>query len=271
MLRNWIGAFGFASCFFAMPAMAANSIIVNGSTTVLPIMQVMVETYMKNHPGVSITVSGGGSGNGIKALLDKSADIAMSSREMKDPELKLAKEKGIVPEHMAIAIDAVLPMVHPDNSVINLTRAELQAIYAGTIKNWKEVGGTDKGIVVISRDSSSGTYEAWNELIMSKEKVTPSALLSASSGTMIQAVSKNRYAIGYDSYGYLNSSVKAMQVDGIEGTPETAASGKYPLSRKLWILTAGKPQGAVADFIAFIMGPEGQAIVAQKGAVPVNK
>ncbi len=259
-----------AVTFSALPAQAATNLTINGSTTVLPIMQVMVETYMKKHPDVAITVSGGGSGNGIKALLDKSTDIAMSSRELKESELKLASERGINPKSIAIAIDAVLPIVHPSNPVSGLTRPELQAIYAGSVKNWKEVGGPDKAIVVVSRDTSSGTYEAWNELVMGKEKVAPSALLSASSGAVLQTVGKNKYAIGYDSYGYLNKTVKALKVDGIEGKPETAANGMYPISRKLWIMTAGESSGAAADFINFIMGKEGQAIVAKSGAVPVQ-
>ena len=270
MPRTLLCALALAVSMHALPVQAATNITVNGSTTVLPIMQTMVETYMKKHPDVAITISGGGSGNGIKALLDKSTDIAMSSRELKESELALAKERGLAPKPLAIAVDAVLPIAHPENPVTGLTRVELQAIYSGNIRNWKEVGGPDKTIVVVSRDTSSGTYEAWNELIMGKEKVAPSALLSASSGAMLQTVAKNKLAIGYDSYGYLNPSVKALKVNGIEGKPETAANGTYPVSRKLWIVTAGEPQGAAAAFIEFIMSAEGQAIVAKSGAVPVK-
>lgn len=251
-------------------AHAAETLNINGSTTVLPIMQKMVEAFMKKNPAVSITVSGGGSGNGIKALLDGGTDIAMSSREMKDSETKLAGEKKLDPKPLAIAIDAVIPIVHPANPVKGLTKAELRAIYSGAVKNWKEVGGEDKSIVVVSRDSSSGTFEAWNELIMGQEKVTPRALLSASSGAVLQTVSKNKYAIGYDSYGYLNKTVKAVSVDGVLGKPETAANGTYPVSRKLWIITAGEPKGTAAQFIAFIMSPEGQKIVTDSGAVAVK-
>lgn len=270
MKRIVLLVFSLMLAFGATGALAAETVNVNGSTTVLPIMQKMVEAFMKKKPGVSITVSGGGSGNGIKALLDGSTDIAMASREMKASENKLAQEKKLEPKPLAIAIDAIIPIVHPANQVAKLTKAELRAIYAGTVKNWKEVGGEDKGIVVISRDSSSGTYEAWNELIMGGEKVTPRALLSASSGAMLQTVAKNRHAIGYDSYGYLNKTVKAVSVDGVQGSPETAANGTYPVSRKLWIITAGEPKGAAAEFVAFIMGPEGQKIVSQSGAVPVK-
>ncbi len=270
-------SFLLSLAFSSMSANAA-AVSVNGSTTVLPVMQKLVESYMKVKPEAAITVSGGGSGNGIKALLDNNADIAMSSREMKPAEKKLAEERGLAPQPLAIGIDAVLPVVHPGNPVNGLTRAELRAIYTGAIKNWKEVGGEDRPIVAVSRDTSSGTYEAWGELIMQGQKVSPAALLSASSGAMMQAVAKNRYAIGYDSYGYLNSSVKALKVDGIAGTPENAANGSYPVARKLWIITAGKAEakaknpaeGPATDFINFIMSAEGRAIITSCGIVPVQ-
>ncbi len=269
MKRFFASALALIFTLSALPAFAAG-LNVNGSTTVLPIMQKMVEAYMAKNPGVEITVSGGGSGNGIKALLDKNTDIAMSSRELKESELKLARERGLALAPLAIAIDAVIPMVHPENPVNNLTKAQLQAIFSGSARNWKEVGGPDKQIVVVSRDTSSGTYEAWNELIMGKDRVSPAALLSASSGAMLQTVAGNKLAIGYDSYGYLNNTVKPVSVNNIAGTPATAAGGTYPLSRKLWIITSGKPAGQAADFISFIMSADGQQIVKGSGAVPVK-
>ena len=261
-----------ASLFLAGGALAQTAIGVNGSTTVLPIMQKMVEAYMAANPSVKITVSGGGSGNGIKAIIDGSTTLAMSSREMKDSEIAQAKEKGVTANPVAIAIDAVVPIVNPENPVKNLTREQLRDIFSGKITNWKDVGGQDKQIVVISRDTSSGTYEAWNELVMKDAKVMPGALLQASSGAVLQVVSKNRYAIGYDSYGYVNKTIKAVDVDGVAGNPDTAFSGKYPVARKLWIITNGKPEGELGRFVAFILDPaKGQKIVAESGAVPVKK
>ena len=141
----------------------AGSLKLDGSTTVLPIAQKVTEAYMKEHPEVSISVSGGGSGNGLKALIDGTTDIADSSRFIKDEEVKLAVEKNIYPVPFAIAYDCIVPVVNPVNSVSGITMEQLKDIYMGKIKNWKELGGPDGEIVVISRDTSSGTYEIWEE------------------------------------------------------------------------------------------------------------
>ncbi|MBF0481492.1 MAG: PstS family phosphate ABC transporter substrate-binding protein [Desulfovibrionaceae bacterium] len=256
----------------ALPAMAETEIKIDGSTTVLPIMQKMVEAYMKENPAIKMTVSGGGSGNGIKAILDGTTDLAMSSRKMEEKELDMAKEKGAPAMPMAIAIDALVPIVNPANPVANLTIEQLRGIYTGKITNWKEVGGEDKQIVVISRDTSSGTYEAWSELVLNKEKVFPGALLQASSGAVKEVVSKNKFAIAYDGYGYVDKSVKAVSVNGIAGNPDTASNGTYPVSRNLFVITRGAPQGELAKFVDYIMNPaKGQKIVGENGAMPVKK
>jgi phosphate transport system substrate-binding protein len=248
-------------------AWADGKIDVQGSTTVLPIMQKEVEAFMAANKGVEISVSGGGSGNGIKAIIDKTTDLAMASRAMKDKELATAKEKGGNPVQHVIAVDAILPIVNPANPVTGLTSDQLKAIYAGEVKNWKDVGGLDKPIVVISRDTSSGTYETWEEKILKGAKVAPSALLQASSGAVIQTVSKNPNAIGYDGIGYVDKSVKALKVDGIEGTEDTAKSGKYPVARELYVYTNGEPKGDVKKLIEFILSDKGQALVKEAGFV----
>lgn len=248
----------------------AAGMTVKGSTTVLPIMQKAVEAYMKANPGITISVSGGGSGNGIKAIIDGSTDIAMASRFMKDKEVALAMERGVYPVPFAVGIDALVPIVHPSNSVSALTSAQLKDIYMGKVTNWKEVGGPDKQIVVISRDTSSGTYETWEGKIMKKERVFAGALLQASNGAVVQAVSKNKYAIGYIGYGYLDSSTKALSVDGVEGNPDTAASGKYPISRFLYIFTNGWPKGDLAKFVMYLIHPKyGQVHAKEAGYVPL--
>ena len=265
-------ALALALCFAATSAFAESNIRVDGSTTVLPIMQKLVEAYMKANPGVNITVSGGGSGNGIKAIIDGTTDIAMSSREMKEKEIETAKEKGRTPNPIVIGIDAIVPIVHPANPVTDLKSEQLRDIFAGKITNWKDVGGEDKQIVVISRDTSSGTYEAWQELIMKDAKVFPGALLQASSGAVLQVLGKNKFAIGYDGFGYLNNTVKGLKVNGIPGNMETAASKTYPVARPLFIVVNAKPSADVAKFVDFIMDPaKGQKIVGESGAVPVKK
>ncbi|MGE4299539.1 MAG: phosphate ABC transporter substrate-binding protein [Desulfovibrionaceae bacterium] len=249
----------------------AGSIEVKGSTTVFPIMQKWVEAFQGAHSGAAISVSGGGSSNGIKALLDGTTDIAMASRKMKDKEVTLAKEKGVEPKEFVVALDAVLPIVNPSNPVTNLTIDQLRGIYAGDITNWKEVGGKDETIVVISRDTSSGTYETWEHFVMGKKaRVTPRALLQASSGAVLTAVGKNPKAISYDGIGYVNKTVKALKVNGVEGTAQTAKDKSYPISRELQIYTNGAPKGEVKTFIDFMLSPAGQKFVGEAGFVPLD-
>jgi len=163
MLKILAAALAVLSLIGAASVFAAENLVVNGSTTVLPIGQATAEAFMKRNPNVNISISGGGSGNGIKALIDKTTQVAMSSREMKKEEIELAKSKGVNPLEHKVAIDALTPVVHPTNPVANLTIEQLSLIYQGKIRNWKEVGGKDMQIVVISRDTSSGTYESWQE------------------------------------------------------------------------------------------------------------
>ena len=170
-----------------------------------------------------------------------------------------------------VAVDTIVPIVHPRNRVGNLSIDQLSQIYQGRIRNWKDVGGDDMVIVVISRDSSSGTFESWGELVLHGSRVTPRAQMQASNGAIVQAVSRNRYAIGYIGLGYINPSVKPLKVNGIEATVETALSKAFPISRPLYMVTAGKPQGSAAGFIEFALSSAGQRIVEQTGFVPVRK
>lgn len=248
------------------PAFAEN-IVIKGSTTVLPIAQVTLEAYMKANPGVNVSLSGGGSGDGIKALIDHSTDIATSSRQIKKPELAQARSKKVEPKEIVVAIDAIVPIVNPKNRVSNLTLDQLSQIYQGKITNWKEVGGENLQIVVISRDSSSGTFEAWGELVLKGAKVSPRAQLQASSGAIVQAVSKNRYALGYIGLGYLDKSVKGLTVNGVQASEKTALSREYPVSRSLYMVTNGEPKGEAAKYITFVLSPAGQALVKKEGFV----
>jgi phosphate transport system substrate-binding protein len=248
----------------------AGSLTINGSTTVLPIAQKVAEAYMKINPKVKISVSGGGSGNGIKALIDGTTDIADSSRFIKEEEVKAAVEKGAYPVPFAVAYDSIIPIVHPSNPVKNLTLAQLKAIYMGEVKNWKEVGGPNKELVIISRDTSSGTYEVWEEKVMKKARVAPAALLQASNGAVAQVVSKKRYAIGYVGLGYVNKSVKPLTVNGIKGSEKTTLDGTYPISRALYMFTRGWPSGDTLNFINYVLNPhKGQRYVKQAGFVPL--
>ncbi|HCL78464.1 MAG TPA: phosphate ABC transporter substrate-binding protein [Synergistaceae bacterium] len=260
-----------AASVLAFSGMAfAAEIVMNGSTTVLPIAQSAAEKYMAANPEAKISVSGGGSGNGIKAIIDGTTDIANASRFIKTDEVKAAVEKGVYPVPFAVAMDALLPIVHPENPVSDLSIEQLQGIYTGKIANWKEVGGEDKPIAVVGRDTSSGTYETWNEFILKKERVTPKALIVASSGAMLTTVAQNKNAIGYDGIGYVNKTVKALKVGGKTGSAETAIDGTYPLSRSLYMFTKGWPTGEVMKFLNYLLSDDGQKIVAETGFVPLR-
>ncbi|UCH06452.1 MAG: PstS family phosphate ABC transporter substrate-binding protein [Deltaproteobacteria bacterium] len=262
-------AFVMALCFSASVVWAGN-IVIKGSTTVLPIALKVAEAYMKANPNVRISLSGGGSGNGIKALIDGSTDIADSSRFIKDKEVKLAVEKGSYPVPFAVAYDCIVPVVHPSNSMSNLSMDQLKAIYKGEVKNWNEIGGPDRKVVVVSRDTSSGTYEVWHEKVMKKERVYPGALLQASNGAIVQAVAKNKNAIGYIGLGYMNEDVKALSVDRVVGSAETTLNGTYPISRPLYMFTAGWPKGDTLNFINFVLHPQkGQKYIGDAGYVPL--
>ena len=259
-----------ALCFSANGVLAG-SLVIKGSTTVLPIAQKVAESYMQQNPYVKISISGGGSGNGIKALIDGSTDIADSSRFIKDKEVKLALEKEQYPVPFAVAYDCIVPVVHPSNPVVNLTMEQLKAVYKGEIKNWKDVGGPDRPIVVISRDTSSGTYEVWHKKVMKKERVFPGALLQASNGAIVQAVSKNKNAMGYIGLGYMDESVKPLMVNGIKGSEETTLNGTYPISRPLFMFTSGWPSGKTLEYINFVLNPRGgQALIEAAGYIPLN-
>jgi len=259
------------SLVLAVPAVAAKEeVVINGSTTVLPVMQKAAEAFMAVNPDVALAISGGGSGNGIKALTDGLCQIAMSSRDMKANEMELAKSKGVNPVRIPVAVDALLPVVHPSNKVAQVSIAQLREIYSGTITNWKEIGGADKKIAVISRDTSSGTYETWDEKIMNKERVAPSALLQASNGAVVQAVSKNPNAIGYIGFGYLDKSVKGLNIGDLKASPESALAGKWPIARELYVFTNGEPKSAVKKLIEYLLDPQkGQKAVLEVGFIPL--
>ena len=267
--------FIMAALIIAMPVptihAAGSEITIKGSTTILPVAQVASEVFMEKNPSIKISVQGGGSGVGIASLLDKTTDIATSSRKIKTEEIEKGKASGIIPNEIAIALDGIAVIVHPTNSVKALTKAQIKDIYTGKLSNWSEVGGKDAKIVIVNRDTSSGTYEAFEILALNKEKVRPDALTTASNQAVAQTVAQTPGAIGYVGHGYLTPKVKAVTVDKIECTKQTIQSEKYPLSRYLYVYTNGKPTGNVQKFINFILSKEGQKLVEDEGFVDVLK
>ncbi len=253
----------------------AGSVEIKGSTTVLPLMQKVTDYFQAHHPDIAISLSGGGSSNGAKALIDGTCDIAMMSRDMKDKEVKAAADNGREAVQHVVAYDCITPVVHPSNGVADISIDQLRAIYMGEITNWKDLGGADAEIVVVSRDTSSGTYDCWKSKVMGKNaeghsnKVYPGASLLASNGAVAQAVAKNPQAIGYVGLAYVNSELKGLSVEGVSASVDSALDGSYPISRGLNCYTVGAPAGDVKTIIDFIMSPAGQTLAADTGFIPV--
>lgn len=245
-------------------------ITIKGSTTVLPIAQSCAEAFMAQHPDITISVQGGGSGVGIASVIDGTADIGDASRPAKEKEFKTAKENGIALTENVVAMDGIAVIVHPGNPVNGLTKDQIKGIYTGKISNWKEVGGKNAKIVVISRDSSSGTFETFNELALEKERVRPDALMNASNNAVVQTVAKTPDAIGYCGIGYISGVIKAVPVDGTACTKANVVNGSYGLARKLFMYTNGAPQGLVAQFLEFVWSQDGQKLVDKAGFVAIK-
>jgi phosphate transport system substrate-binding protein len=252
---------------------AQQKIVVKGSDTVLPLTQKEAEVYMKKNTSQSITVIGGGSGVGIAALLDNTTDIAMSSRPLKMDERMKLQDAGRAFKEVTVAFDALSVIVNPSNKVSKLTREQLEGIYTGKIKNWKEVGGDDMVIVVYSRESSSGTYEFFKEHVMNKKNYASSVLNMPATGAIVQSISQTKGAIGYIGLAYMEKTVKDLQVSYDKGKTFAEASfanaknKTYPIVRPLFYYYNTSLEKKVKPFIDFILSAEGQKIVEQIGYV----
>jgi len=249
------------------PLAAEKTITIKGSTTVLPIAQACAETFMNSHLDISISVQGGGSGVGITSIIDGTADIGDASRPAKDKEFAKARENGFELYENVVAMDGIAVIVHPSNPLSALTKEQIKNIYTGNISNWKDLGGKAGKIVVVSRDSASGTFETFNELALDGEKVRPDALLNASNKAVATTIATTPQAIGYIGLGYLSNEVKGLKVDNVDPTKANVLNGSYSLSRKLFMYTRGEPKDAVKTFLDYVTSPEGQKLIDQAGFV----
>jgi len=207
---------------------------------------------------VKVTVQGGGSGTGIKMVGEGTVDIGNASRKIKDKEKDLYRDLvGTI-----IAYDGIAIVVHPSNPVENLTKQQLQDIYAGKITNWKEIGGEDREIVVVTRAEGSGTK--------GKVEETSSALQKPSNGAVKATVAGNESAIGYIGLGYVDDTVKPVKINNILPSSETVKNGTYPISRALYMYTKGEPSGVTKEFIDFVLSKEGQNIVEEIGYIRLD-
>ena len=285
MLRRFIFGilvfqlFGFSQVFGQEKN---DSIQIKGSDTMVNLGQAWAEGYMQKHGETFIAVTGGGSGTGIAALINNSCSIAMSSRKIKQKEIDQAAKNGIVPAEYTVALDGLAVVVNPKNPVHQLTIEELAEIFTGKVKNWKEIGGEDLPIVILSREVNSGTHVYFKEHVLrgGDEKRTDefadSALLMPSSQAIADEITQNKNAIGYYGMGYINATQKALAVAKdknspyVEPTVENVKKGAYYISRPLFLYTNGQPQGLISDFLNFALSKDGQDIVKQIDFVPVQ-
>ena len=254
-------------------AQAEDKIVIDGSTTVGPIAKAFAQYYMSKYPGVNVTVSESGSGNGAKSLINATCDIADMSRAMKDTEFKAAVEKNVLPFHHVVAVDGIAVIVHPSNPVQGLTVEQIRDIYLGKITSWSEVGGPDKKIVKISRDTNSGTYESFEELVLQKQKMVADTEYVGSNGAVRAKVQESPLALGYVGLGFADDTVKALEVNGILPDRVTVSSGKYPIARPLFMVTNGSPKlgSHLHAFVTLYLSKKGQEIVEASGFVPVTE
>lgn len=247
------------------------TLVVKGSTTILPIALGIGTQFQNKFPGVEVQTLGGGSIEGIKALIMGEADIAMSSTFISDHEIRLARQHNVYPVPFRFAFDCIIPIVNRSNPVINLSRRELKDIFLGLIDNWKQLGGPSHAIQVVSRDSASGTYKVWKQVVMDQESIIAGTPFKHSNAEVVRAVSQNPGAIGYISLSYLNAQVKPVQVDGVIGSKQTLKNGTYLLSRPLFMFTNGWPEGKTLEYINFVLDAEkGQESVDEAGYIPLN-
>jgi len=251
---------------FALPCYA-EKIVIEGSTTVLPIAQKAAEVFMQKNPAADISVRGGGSSVGLASLLDKTCDIADASRAIKDTEMEKAVAVGVDPKAHIVALDGIAVIVNTANPVSAMSKQQIKDIFTGKISDWDKVGGGQGKIVSVSRDTSSGTFEAFGELVLKGAKVRPDAIMQASNQAVASTVSRTPGAIGYVGLGYMSSGVKALEVDGVMPSKETVLSTKYPVTRPLFMYTNGQPQGMVKEFLDFVKGSEGQKLAEGEGFV----
>ncbi len=249
---------------------------VKGSDTMVHLVTAWAEAFMAENDDLYVSVDAGGSGAGIAALINGTIDIASASREMKQEEKQQASDKGPDPVEFVVARDGIAVVVHPDNPVNELTIEQLSKIYTGAITNWSAVGGNDRKVSILSRESSSGTYAFFREHVMGDQDYTTDAKLMPATSAIIEATAEDRGSIGYVGLGYVAEAggrVKALKVkvdessEAVAPSEEAVKSGEYGIARPLYLYSAGEPTGAAKAFIDFALSEAGQAIVSENGYV----
>ncbi|MGH9777124.1 MAG: phosphate ABC transporter substrate-binding protein [Candidatus Acidiferrales bacterium] len=279
MKRKAIAVLTLAGVLAAAGALLAQrrNITVKGSDTLVILGQRWAEDYMKKNPGISIQVTGGGSGTGIAALINGTTDVAESSRPMKPKEIADVKAKqGKDTLELPVAVDGLAVYVHKTNPVGELSLQQLKAIYTGAVKNWKEVGGNDERIILYSRENNSGTYVYFKEHVLENADYFPTAQTLPGTAAVINAVAKDRRGIGYGGIAY-GEGVKHLRVKkdanspAVEPSMENVLTAQYPISRHLYWYLAGPPAGDLKAFAEWVVSKDGQQVVENVGYYPLNE
>lgn len=277
MLKMLLLVLTMSSLFIACGKKSSNQMIqIKGSDTILNLTQKVTEDYLKANPKARISVTGGGSGTGIAAIINKTVDIAMSSRDIKESEMEDAKKQGLDLEEVTIAYDAISIVVNKNNGVENLTLKQLKDIYTGVTTNWKELGGADKKIVVLSRDSSSGTHVYFKEHVLREgnskgtEEFATTVLFLPSNESIKKQINDVDGAIGYLGLGYVDDSVKLVQIEGVLATLDNVKNKTYPIARPVyWYVDKNMSEGIKA-LVDYMLSDKGQEAVVAEGFVPVK-
>ena len=289
-MKRFIKSLMIFSCLYGMSsyhqAKAAESITVKGSDTMVILGQRLAEEYMNKNKDVTIQVTGGGSGTGIASLLNKTTNLANSSRPIKDAEAKKARESGVEITEVKIAMDGLAVVVNRENSVSGLTMKQILGIYTGHYKNWKDVGGPDQKIMRYSRESNSGTYVFFKEHVLLDRDYAPDCQTMSGTSAVAEAVSRDKWGIGFGGVAYFTKipDLKILKIKKLDTKPaisplkddksinyEQIWNGEYPIARYLYIYIAGKPVPAIKKYLDWILGPEGREIVTRVGYVPLPK
>ena len=254
-------------------------ITVKGSDTMVHLVSTWAEVFMKENPGLEVSVTGGGSGTGIAALLNGTTDICAASRKIKDKETKLASQKGIDAKEIVVARDGIAVIVNPSNPVAELTIEQIGKIFTGATPRWDQVGGQAESIEILSRDSSSGTYVFFQKKVLNKKDYAQKAKLMPATSAIVQSVTSNKNAIGYVGLGYAIAAKGKIKVLAVKADDSSAAvipseqtvkSGEYEIARPLQLYTNGEATGVVKKFIDFCLSSQGQEIVTRTGYVTVQ-
>jgi phosphate transport system substrate-binding protein len=249
----------------------SGALTIAGSDTMVNMAQAWAESFMGTNQGVQLSVKGGGSGTGIAALINGTVDFADSSREMKAEETSQALAKGISPVATKVARDGIAIIVNPANKIDAITSDQLGKVYRGEITNWKDLGGADAPITLLSRDPSSGTYELFKgKIIGGTKNFAKATKLLPSTQAIVDEVKANPNGIGYIGIGYESGDIKILKLDGIQATQETVKNETYPLWRFLFMYSNGEPKGLGKAYVDWILSPAGQKVVTDQGFVTLQ-